>query len=107
MKIGVIGSGVVGQTLAAGFLKHGHEVEDRHARAGETQGMGGEERGNWVKSKFAEAAAFGEMIVALAVAGQATLEALKAGWALPALARQDRDRRLQPDRRRTARRRAF
>ena len=27
MKIGVIGSGVVGQTLAAGFLKHGHEVE--------------------------------------------------------------------------------
>ena len=26
MKIGVIGSGVVGRTLAAGFLKHGHEV---------------------------------------------------------------------------------
>ena len=26
MKIGVIGSGIVGQTLAAGFLKHGHEV---------------------------------------------------------------------------------
>ena len=26
MKVGVIGSGVVGQTLAAGFLKHGHEV---------------------------------------------------------------------------------
>ena len=26
MKIGVIGSGVVGQTLGAGFLKHGHEV---------------------------------------------------------------------------------
>ena len=24
MKVGVIGSGVVGQTLAAGFLKHGH-----------------------------------------------------------------------------------
>ena len=27
MKVGIIGSGVVGQTLAAGFLKHGHEVE--------------------------------------------------------------------------------
>ena len=27
MKVGVIGSGVVGQTLAAGFLKHGHEIE--------------------------------------------------------------------------------
>ncbi|HZE26082.1 MAG TPA: NAD(P)-binding domain-containing protein [Terriglobales bacterium] len=26
MKIGVLGSGVVGQTLAAGFLKHGHQV---------------------------------------------------------------------------------
>ena len=26
MKVGVIGSGVVGQTLAAGFLKHGHAV---------------------------------------------------------------------------------
>ena len=27
MKIGIIGSGVVGKTLAAGFRKHGHEVE--------------------------------------------------------------------------------
>ena len=27
MKVGIIGSGVVGQTLAAGFLKHGHQVE--------------------------------------------------------------------------------
>ena len=26
MKIGVLGSGVVAQTLAGGFLKHGHEV---------------------------------------------------------------------------------
>jgi len=26
MKIGVLGSGIVGQTLAAGFLKHGHQV---------------------------------------------------------------------------------
>ena len=26
MKVGVLGSGTVGQTLAAGFLKHGHEV---------------------------------------------------------------------------------
>ena len=26
MKVGVIGSGVVGQVLADGFLKHGHEV---------------------------------------------------------------------------------
>jgi len=26
MKIGVIGSGIVGETLANGFLKHGYEV---------------------------------------------------------------------------------
>ncbi len=26
MKIGVLGSGIVGQTLAAGFLRHGHQV---------------------------------------------------------------------------------
>ncbi|MGB7267796.1 MAG: NAD(P)-binding domain-containing protein, partial [Terracidiphilus sp.] len=26
MKIGVLGSGIVGQTLAAGFAKHGHET---------------------------------------------------------------------------------
>ena len=26
MKIGVLGSGTVAQTLAAGFLKHGHET---------------------------------------------------------------------------------
>ena len=26
MKIGVVGSGVVGRTLADGFLRHGHEV---------------------------------------------------------------------------------
>lgn len=26
MRIGVLGSGVVGQTLAAGFVKHGHPV---------------------------------------------------------------------------------
>lgn len=26
MKVGVLGSGIVGQTLAAGFLKHEHQV---------------------------------------------------------------------------------
>jgi hypothetical protein len=26
MKVGVLGSGVVGRVLAAGFLKHGHDV---------------------------------------------------------------------------------
>ncbi|MGE5171076.1 MAG: NAD(P)-binding domain-containing protein, partial [Rudaea sp.] len=26
MNVGIIGSGDVGQTLASGFIKHGHEV---------------------------------------------------------------------------------
>ena len=40
MKIGIIGSGAVGQTLADGFLKHGHEV--RSARATREAGGVGE-----------------------------------------------------------------
>ena len=27
MKIGILGSGIVGKTLAAGFLKYGHQVK--------------------------------------------------------------------------------
>ena len=75
MKIGVVGSGVVAQTLGAGFLKHGHEVvlgtreaaklkdwaaKNPHARVGD----------------FAAAAAFGEIVV-LAVGGAVALDALK------------------------------
>jgi predicted dinucleotide-binding enzyme len=70
MKIGVIGSGVVGQTLADGFLKHGHEVmrgsRDPAKLAGWKAGAGGSAR----TGSFAEAARFGEMVV-LAVKGGA------------------------------------
>jgi predicted dinucleotide-binding enzyme len=27
VKIGILGSGVVGQTLGSGFIKHGHQVK--------------------------------------------------------------------------------
>jgi 8-hydroxy-5-deazaflavin:NADPH oxidoreductase len=81
-KIGIIGSGIVGQTLAGGFLKHGYPVRvgtgdvrkltDWKSKAG---------RGAEVGS-FAEAAAFGDIIV-LAVKGTAALSAVeKAGPAL-------------------------
>jgi hypothetical protein len=75
MKIGVLGSGDVARTLASGFLKHGHQVilgsrtPDKLAdwaeknRAGKT-------------GTFAEAAAFGELLV-LAVKGTAAAEALR------------------------------
>jgi predicted dinucleotide-binding enzyme len=70
MKVGVLGSGIVGQTLAAGFAKHGHEVVlgTRKPKDAEIQ--------SWVTATpgaragtFAEAAAFGDLIV-LAVLGR-------------------------------------
>ena len=77
MKVGVLGSGVVGQVLADGFLRHGHEVmrgsrspaklEAWKAGAGEGAAVG----------TFEEAAAFGELVV-LAVKGAAALDALEA-----------------------------
>ena len=77
MKVGVVGSGIVGQTLADGFLKHGHEVmrgsRDPAKLAAWKAGAGAKARAG----TFAEAAAFGEVVV-LAVKGTAALEAVKA-----------------------------
>lgn len=75
-KIAVLGSGVVGQTLANGYLKHGHAVmrgsrepaklADWHATAGANASVG----------TFAEAARYGEHVV-LAVKGDAAESALE------------------------------
>ena len=67
MKVGVIGSGVVGQTLAAGFLKHGHEVAIGTRDPAKLKDWQAKNKSASVKS-FAEAAAFGDVVV-LAVAG--------------------------------------
>jgi 8-hydroxy-5-deazaflavin:NADPH oxidoreductase len=75
MKVGVIGSGIVGQTLASGFLKHGHEVEIGTREPAKLKEWAAKNPGAKVTT-FAEAAAFGELVV-LAVAGQVALEALK------------------------------
>jgi len=75
MKVGVIGSGVVGQTLAAGFLKHGHEVAIGTRDPAKLKDWAAKNPGAEVRS-MAEAANFGELVV-LAVAGQLALEALK------------------------------
>jgi len=76
MKVGVIGSGVVGQTLAAGFLKHGHE-----AMIGTREPA---KLAEWLKANpkarvgsFSETAAFGE-VVTLAVKGSIAAEVLRA-----------------------------
>jgi len=75
-KIGIIGSGVVAQTLAEGYLKKGHAVKLGSRQPEKlddwTKNQGhGSETGN-----FGEAASFGDVIV-LAVKGSAALEALK------------------------------
>ena len=75
MKVGIIGSGVVGQTLAAGFVKHGHEVEIGTREPAKLTDWSAKNPGVKVTSS-ADAAAFGDVLV-LAVAGDAAEEALK------------------------------
>ncbi|HEV7479192.1 MAG TPA: NAD(P)-binding domain-containing protein [Roseiarcus sp.] len=74
MKVGIIGSGVVGQTLAAGFLKHGHQVEIGTRDPAKLKDWSAKTPGAAVKS-FAEAAAFGDVVV-LAVGGEVAQQAL-------------------------------
>ena len=75
-KIGIIGSGVVSQVLADGFLKHGYEVKIGSrdtSKLNEWKNKAGEKGST---GNFSEAANFGEIIV-LAVKGTAASEALK------------------------------
>ena len=74
MKVGIIGSGVVGQTLAAGFVKHGHQVEIGTRDPAKLKDWSAKNPGAAVKS-FAEAAAFGDLVV-LAVGGEVAQQAL-------------------------------
>jgi 8-hydroxy-5-deazaflavin:NADPH oxidoreductase len=75
MKIGIIGSGLVGQTLAAGFVKHGHEVEVGTREPAKLEDWMAKNPGVKVTSS-ADAAQFGDVVV-LAVAGEAAEAALK------------------------------
>jgi 8-hydroxy-5-deazaflavin:NADPH oxidoreductase len=75
MKVGIIGSGVVGQTLAGGFVKHGHEVEIGTRDPAKLKDWSAKNPGVKVNS-FAEAAAFGDVVV-LAVGGEVAQEALR------------------------------
>jgi predicted dinucleotide-binding enzyme len=75
MKVGIIGSGAVGQTLAAGFVKHGHQVEIGTRDPAKLTDWAAKHKGAAVKS-VTDAAAFGDIIV-LAVAGEAAEAALK------------------------------
>ena len=74
MKVGIIGSGVVGQTLAEGFVKHAHEVQLGTRNPTKLEDWSAKNPSVTVKS-FAEAAAFGDVVV-LAVGGEVAQQAL-------------------------------
>ncbi|HEV2134712.1 MAG TPA: NAD(P)-binding domain-containing protein [Terracidiphilus sp.] len=76
MKIGVLGSGTVAQTLAGGFLKHGYEVMVGTRDAAKLAEWRAANPKAHVGS-FSETAAFGEALV-LAVKGTAAADALRA-----------------------------
>jgi len=75
MRVGILGSGVVGQTLGGGFIKHEHEVMLGTRDAAKVADWVARNPGARVGS-FAEAAQFGELVV-LAVKGTVAADALR------------------------------
>jgi 8-hydroxy-5-deazaflavin:NADPH oxidoreductase len=75
MKVGILGSGQVAQTLAAGFIKHGHEVMMGTRDAAKLADW--QAKNSAAKTgSFDQAAAFAELIV-LAVKGSGASAALR------------------------------
>jgi predicted dinucleotide-binding enzyme len=79
MKIGIIGSGVVAQTLAAGLVAHGHQVTLGTRDPAKLAGFVAQHPGIRVDG-VAQAAAFAELAI-LAVKGTGALEAARAAAA--------------------------
>lgn len=75
MNVGILGSGDVGQALAAGFAQHGHAVTMGTRTPSKLAAFAAQHKGVRVGS-FAEAARFGEIIV-LAVKGAKAADALR------------------------------
>jgi predicted dinucleotide-binding enzyme len=76
MKVGILGSGDVGKVLAAGFLKHGHEVV-MGVRTSEKVAEWGQKNPGCRIGSFSDAAKFAEVIV-LAINATAAAEVLRA-----------------------------
>ena len=75
-RVGIIGSGIVGQTLANGFIKHGYEVTIGTNTQSKQEELVAKTGGRARAGSFAEAAGFGEILV-LATKGTAAESALK------------------------------
>jgi predicted dinucleotide-binding enzyme len=78
-RIGVLGTGVVGQTVASKLVEVGHQVMMGSREAGNEQAVGwADQSGEGASAgSFADAAEFGEIVVN-ATAGTGSLEALDA-----------------------------
>jgi hypothetical protein len=74
-NVGVIGSGVVGQVLADGFLKHGHAVMRGTRESAKLAAWKQKAGAKASVGSFADAATFGEIVV-LAVKGTAAESAV-------------------------------
>src|SRR5919198_1764285 len=78
MRLGVLGTGMVGQTLGGKLVELGHEVTMGSRQAGNEKAVewasGAGERAS--EGSFADAAAFGELVIN-ATAGSASLDALE------------------------------
>src|SRR5690348_9564776 len=79
MEIGVLGTGIVGKTLATKFVKLGHDVRMGSRKAGSDKAKAwAKEAGSGAsEGSFADAAAHGEIIFNC-TAGMASLDALRA-----------------------------
>ena len=76
MKVGVLGSGAVAKSLAAGFLKHGHDIMIGSRQPAKLAEWAAQNAGA-MAGTFEETARFGELVV-LAVKGTAAADALRA-----------------------------
>jgi len=79
MRIGVLGTGTVGQTVALALVRAGHEVRMGARQAGNERAVGWAEEAGAAGSEgtFADATGFGELVVNC-TAGTGSLEALAA-----------------------------
>ena len=75
-KIGIIGSGIVGVTLANGFIQHGYEVMIGTNNSSKHDELKTKTNKKAAVGSFTEVAQFAEIIV-LAVKGSAALESLQ------------------------------
>ena len=74
-RVGIVGSGIVGQTLANGFVKHGYDVTIGTNTASKREELRSKTNGQVKVGSFEDAAKFGEIVV-VATKGTAAEAAL-------------------------------